>query len=243
MTDWVYGRHAVYHLLRAGRRKVYRLYLLKGSEMADDPLFREAERRGLRWVTEVPRGFGRWNEVAHQGVLAETEVYPYVPLEGILDSASLLLLDGLQDPQNLGALCRSAQILGVAGIILPQNRACPVTPAVCKAAAGAMEYLKVARVTSLAPVANTLKKNGFWVYGADPGGGKGLFEEKFPEKVALIVGGEGRGLGRLVRERCDVILSIPMSSGEIGSFNAASAGALILGEILRQRSLVSPKSA
>ena len=241
MSEQVYGRHAVLHLLQAGRRAVHEVFLLHGGEQPDDPIVAAAERRKIK-VSKQERSFFTKFDFSHQGVIAETSPYPYSQLDELAASRWLLILDGLQDPQNLGAICRSALLIGVEGVVIPENRACPVTGAVCKAAAGAVEYLKIAQVSSIAQAVNYLKKHQFWIYGADSEGGRPPFEEQFPEKVVLVVGGEGRGLGRLVRERCDLILTLPMARTEISSYNASAATAMVLAEILRQKICRAPKT-
>lgn len=236
MREVVYGRHAVFHLLKAGRRRPYHLYLLRGSERVDDPAVGLARERQIPVEVREASFFAKWEGA--QGILVESDPYPFRPLEHLLTFKTVLICDGLQDPQNLGAVCRSAFLLGAGGVVITENRAAPISAGVCKAASGAVEYLDIARVTSLAKALEQLKKGGFWVYGADPGADKVLYREQFPEKVGVVIGGEGGGLGRLVRERCDILLKIPMGRAEIGSFNAATAAALILGEVQRQRNAV-----
>lgn len=198
MAELISGKHAVDHLIRAGRR-------------------------GARRIDKDSKGD-----------VAEAGPYPYVPFESLFGESLLLVLDEIQDPQNLGALCRSAYLFGAGGVIIPETHAASVTAGTCHASAGAVEYLKIARVSSIANCLEILKKNGFWTYGADADGGKDLSEETFPKKVALVIGNEERGLRKLVRERCDILLKIPTVKKEIDSLNASVAGGVLLYEIFRQ---------
>lgn len=235
MPEIVYGRHAVYHLLRAKRRRVHKLTLLQGSEVVEDPLVALAKERRIAVESKGKSSFALWEHASHQGVIAEADPYPFLEIHPLLEKQLLLLCDSIQDPQNLGALCRSAYLLGVEGVVLLENRAVSISSSVCKAAAGAVEYLDIARVSSLANAINLMKQKEFWIYGADQEAEKSVYEERFPAKVAVVIGGEAKGLSRLVRERCDILLKVPMARGEIGSFNASTAGALLLAEIYRQK--------
>jgi 23S rRNA (guanosine2251-2'-O)-methyltransferase len=143
-------------------------------------------------------------------------------------------LDGIEDPQNLGSLIRTAEASGAGGIIIPKDRAVGVTPAVVKASAGAVAHIPVVRVTNLARTLEELKREGFWIVGADARGEKNLYEMKFDMKVGLVIGSEGKGIRPLILKKCDYTVFIPMK-GKISSLNAAIAGAVILFEILRQQ--------
>jgi 23S rRNA (guanosine2251-2'-O)-methyltransferase len=147
----------------------------------------------------------------------------------------LLVLDSLQDPQNFGTLLRTAQASGVHGVVLPEHRAVGVTPAVSNASAGAVEHLRVSRVTNLARTLKELKQRGVWVYGLAIGVGQPYFEVDLSGPLALVVGSEGAGLGRLVAESCDVLLDIPMAPDAIQSLNASVAGSLVVYEAFKQR--------
>lgn len=241
MSDWVAGRHAVFHLLSAGRRKALKLYLQKGINEQEDeqekPLVDLArkERIPLQFV-DSSFFFSRFGGSAtHQGIAVEAKTYPYVGLETLVGESTLLILDEIQDPQNLGALCRSAYVLGVGGVVIPENRAASITSGACQASVGAVEYLKVCRVSSIAKALEILKKNEYWIYGADHGAPKSVFEEEFAAKVALVIGNEEKGLRKLVRETCDFLVKIPAERREIDSLNASVSGGILLSEILRQR--------
>jgi 23S rRNA (guanosine2251-2'-O)-methyltransferase len=177
----------------------------------------------------------------HQGIVAEAEPYRYFSLENMLDEARdrgveplLLLLDGVEDPQNLGAIIRTAECLGAHGVIIPKHGACPVTPAVTRASAGASEHLKVAMVTNLVRTIKELKDQGLWIVGTDSQAPVSCFDMSFPGPVALVIGGEGSGMRRLVRENCDYMVNIPMM-GRVNSLNASVSSAIVLAEIVRQR--------
>lgn len=234
MPDLLYGRHAVFHLLSAGRRKVHRVILQEGSEWVEDPLLSLIQSKKIP-LERKSQSFFKSYEGLHQGIVAEADPYPYEGIEALRDEETVLLCNGIQDPQNLGSLCRSAYLFGIKGIVIEENRAAPITSVVCKAASGAVEYIKVARISSLPKALNYLKEERFWIYGADSEGEKSLYDHEFSGKIGIVVGAEGRGLSRLVRERVDFLVKIPMAPNKIGSFNASTAGVLIFGEIFRQR--------
>jgi 23S rRNA (guanosine2251-2'-O)-methyltransferase len=233
--ELLYGRHAVLESLRAGRRTVHRVYLAAGTKRAGSvtEITAAAQERGCP-VAEAPRQtFERAGPVNHQGVLAETGPYPYVDLDRVLlvprDADRLyLVLDHLQDMQNVGTLLRTAEAMAVAAVLLPDRRAAEITPAVVNASAGAVEYLQVALAGNLVQALERLKEAGIWVVGLD------VHAEAVPlgradltGPLALVVGAEGIGLARLVREHCDWLLAIPMY-GRVGSLNAAVAGSIAL---------------
>lgn len=176
----------------------------------------------------------------NQGVVAIAADYRYYEVEAILESAFaedkkpfLIMLDGIEDPQNLGSIIRTAECAGVDGIILPRHGSAPITPAVVRASAGAVEHMKIARVTNLANTIDFLKKTGMWVVGTAPDARFLYHEADIPTPVALIIGGEDRGIRRLVREKSDMVLRIPLY-GRISSLNASVACALVAYEVVRQ---------
>lgn len=243
MKEWVYGRNAVYETLRARRRQPFRLRLAQGVEERGrlaEIVKLGAERRLP--VERVPRASLDQLSNGHQGVALEVSPYIYSDLPSILKIAEksgeapfILLLDALQDPQNLGALLRTAEAVGVHGVLLPLRQAATVTSAVVNASAGACEHLRVAQM-NLAQAITTLKEAGVWVIGLDAGQGA-----QPPEKVrldgplALVVGSEGSGMRELVRKSCDVLLRLPMR-GQVASLNAAAAGSIALYLALQARS-------
>lgn len=179
----------------------------------------------------------------HQGVIAQTAEYAYSDLNGILSDLEergkpgmLLILDEIEDPHNLGALIRSAECSGVDAVIIPKRRAAVVNATVVKTSAGAVNYMKVARITNLAQTIEELKKRNYWIYGLDMEG-EVYHQARMGGNVAIVVGNEGRGLGRLVKEKCDFIISIPMK-GKINSLNASVAGSLVMFEVSKQRELL-----
>ncbi len=172
----------------------------------------------------------------HQGVALAVTSYPYVALEEIVPArGTVLLLDHLQDPQNFGTLLRAAEAAGIAGVVIPQDRAVGVTPAVVNASAGAVEHLTIARVANLARSADLLKQAGWWLVGLDTGpDAVDLFAADLPSPVGLVVGAEGSGIGHNLRRRCDIIASIPIR-GRVASLNAATAGSIAVFELLRRQ--------
>ena len=171
----------------------------------------------------------------HQGVAVEVGEFAYVHLEDLPTDGLLLVLDSLQDPQNFGTLLRTAQVVGVAGVIIPEHRAVGITPAVSNASAGAIEHLAVARVTNLTRALQSLKQREVWTYGLAVEASQPFWTVDWTTPAALVVGSEGSGLSRLVRETCDALVTIPMAEGALQSLNAAVAGSIVLYEAFRQR--------
>jgi 23S rRNA (guanosine2251-2'-O)-methyltransferase len=169
-------------------------------------------------------------------VVAEVDPYPYADPNSLLeaDDALVVALDQIQDPHNLGAVCRAAEVAGAAGVVIPERRAASVTPAVCKASAGAVEHLSVARVRNLADWLGEAKAREAWVYGAAAGGERAYTDVDWSGRAVLVLGSEGSGLRPRVTETCDELVSIPVA-GSIGSLNASVAAAVILFEARRQR--------
>ncbi|MEO7803207.1 MAG: 23S rRNA (guanosine(2251)-2'-O)-methyltransferase RlmB [Actinomycetota bacterium] len=236
----VYGRHPVVEALRAGV-KLERLYIAQGlpaSNVIDEiialaqshavPIERVA-RRMLAVVSGTE---------AHQGVAAVAPPYGYADVDLLIKAktARLILLDGVTDPSNLGSILRSAEAFGWTGVLVPRNRAVGVTPSVRKVAAGAADRVPVAQVGSPAEAILRLQKNGFWVLGLDPSGTVDYREAGIGEsKVCLVLGAEGSGLSRLVKQRCDALALIPMV-GELASINVAVAAAVVMVEVTRSDS-------
>lgn len=235
----LYGRRPVYESLRAGRRTFKRLVLAEGADTTALPVRRiveQAKARGLRvdiarrdWLDQQVQGAN------HQGVLLEAGPYPYVGLDDVLARAAerseppfLLLLDLIQDIQNVGTLLRTAEAVGVHGVMLQERRSAEITPAVVNASSGAVEHLQVARVTNLVQAMKTLKQADVWLAGLDLGADATRYDQAdLRGALGLVVGSEGEGLRRLVRETCDFIISLPMR-GQVESLNAAVAGSIAL---------------
>ena len=243
MREIIYGRRAVEECLLADRRRVFAVFTSERTRLSAQSALRQAtERRGIS-INFVPKDrleqmVGRVN---HQGVVAETSPYPYWEMQDVLNESRgeanpiLLLLDCLQDPQNLGALIRSAEAVGVAGVILPRNRSVSVTPAVVNASAGAVEHVKVAIVTNLVRAMGDLKHAGFWLVGLEDEHSAQRYDQAdLNRPVGSVIGSEGQGLGRLVKETCDYLVRIPMT-GRVASLNASIAGSIVLYEAWRQR--------
>jgi len=244
MRETLYGRNAVYESLRAARRKFFQLTLAETVRTADviDDILAMAERAHLPVKRAPRRHLDSLGEINHQGVALEASDYPYADLSDMATEAQhrgeplfLLLLDLLQDPQNLGSLLRTAEAVGVHGVVVQERRAAGVTPAVVHASAGAVEHLLVAQVTNLAETIASLKAQGVWVMGLESSrGAKPYNQADLTGPLALVVGSEGEGLRRLVQERCDFLAQLPMV-GKVTSLNAAVAGSVVLYEALRQR--------
>jgi 23S rRNA (guanosine2251-2'-O)-methyltransferase len=228
----VYGIRPVVEALRSGRRRVFEII----DAVGDENVAKAAAARGVD-VKRAPKQ--RVEELArggvHQGVVARVEPYPYSGLEEILSASDplLLVLDGVTDPRNLGAVLRVADGAGASGVVIPKDRAVGVTAAAVKASAGASEHVRVARETNLRRTIDTLKRAGLWVYAAEAGGTP-YTELDLAGPVALVLGGEGRGVRRLVREGCDGTVSIPML-GAVESLNVSVASAVLLYEARRRR--------
>jgi 23S rRNA (guanosine2251-2'-O)-methyltransferase len=172
----------------------------------------------------------------HQGVVAEVDPFPYADPGGLLDAddALVVVLDQVQDPHNLGAVCRAAEVAGAAGVVIPERRAASVTPAACKASAGAVEHLAVARVRNVADWLADAKADGAWVYGAAAGAERAYTDVDWSGRAVLVLGSEGSGLRPRVADTCDELISIPVA-GRVESLNASVAAAVILFEARRQR--------
>jgi 23S rRNA (guanosine2251-2'-O)-methyltransferase len=242
--EQIEGRRAVRELLSAGRRPVREVWMAEGLDDASVVADISALARGrgvpLRTVARSRLESAARTD-APQGVLAFATSLPEARLEELVrrDRAGtapfLLVLDGVTDPHNLGALLRTAECAGATGAVLPRRRAAHVTPTVTKAAAGAIEHLPIAVVAGIAGALRALADAGVWTVGLDAGARMSLWDlELAPEPVALVLGGEGRGLSRLVRTRCDVLVAIPQR-GAIESLNVGAAGALACFEVARRR--------
>ena len=237
------GKNAVMEALRAGR-PLDKIFLARGSrDRALGFIASNAKNAGIP-VTECDRrklDAMSATGGAHQGVIAMAAAREYCSLEDILDHARSLgqdpfvvVCDGLEDPRNLGAVIRCAECAGVHGVVIPRHHSAGVTAAADKASAGAAEHMLIARVANLPAALQELKKQGLWVYGAEADGESKLWHTDMKGPVCLVIGSEGQGLGRLVRENCDFIMNIPMA-GKVNSLNASVAAAILLYEVVRQR--------
>ncbi len=236
----VIGRNAVRELLKSGR-DIDKLFVQRGErEGSIVVLVAEAIERHIPVVeTEKSKLDSMTGFAVHQGVVAMAAEKEYCSVEDILRIAAdrgekpfLVIADGITDPHNLGALIRCAEGVGAHGLIIPKRRAVGLTPAVTKASCGAIEHLAIAKVTNLAATIEDLKKQGIWIFAAEAGGAA-YYDTDFNCPCALIMGSEGDGVSRLVKERSDFIVSIPMY-GHVNSFNVSTAASVILAEISRQ---------
>ncbi len=235
------GRNAVIEAFRSGKT-VDKLFVLDGCQ--DGPVLtikREAKKQDtlIKYVTKE-----RLDQLSptgkHQGVVAVIAAYEYVSLEDLLENARkkgeppfLFLLDNIEDPHNLGAIIRTANLAGAHGVVIPKNRAVGLTATVARTSAGALNYTPVAKVTNIAKTIEELKKEGLWFVCADMGG-ETMYHLDLKGPIGLVIGNEGEGVSRLVKEKCDYIASIPMK-GEIDSLNASVAAGVLAYEIVRQR--------
>ena len=233
----IYGRRAVFEALLADSG-IEKILIQKNIEGEGKKLFALAKKKKIP-VQVVPKlvldkecGGG----IAHQGVVAIINEYAYSDIESMIGAASsrgeppfILALDGIEDPHNLGAIIRSAEGAGVHGILIPKNRAASVNATVMKTSAGAASYMKVARVSGIKAACDELKEKGLWIYGLDPEG-VSYDSTKFDGGVCLVIGSEGNGMSRIVRESCDFLVSVPMK-GKISSLNASVAAAVVIFEV------------
>lgn len=234
------GRNPVIEALKSGR-EIEKILILTGAEGSVRKIEGMAREKKIEIQYVQRSALDRLTDgAAHQGVAAFVSEFHYCEPEDLLAAAEtkgedpfLLLLDGIEDPHNLGAIIRTADAVGAHGVIIPKRRAAAVTPTVEKAAAGAAEYVPVARVTNIARTVDELKERGIWIAAADMDGAE-VWQSDLSGPVALVIGSEGSGVSRLVREKCDYIVSFPML-GKINSLNASNAAALLMYEILRQR--------
>lgn len=236
----IFGRNAVIELLKNGR-SVDKIFIKEGEREGSLKLIAaQAMERGIP-LTEVSRS--RLDELAkdmqHQGVVAMAAQRDYCSVDDILEYAKqkeeqpiVVIADGIEDPQNLGALLRVAECAGAHGVIIPKRRSVGLTGAVAKASAGAIEHIRIARVTNLGAAVDELKEKGLWIYAAEAGG-ESYLKTDLSGPVALIVGSEGFGVSRLLREKSDYVISIPMF-GEVNSLNVSAAASVLLFEAARQ---------
>ncbi|MDX1600814.1 MAG: 23S rRNA (guanosine(2251)-2'-O)-methyltransferase RlmB [Anaerolineales bacterium] len=246
MTEALYGRNPVYETLRAGRRRVQAVHVARGVEREGRvaEILELAESQGIQ-VKRVERSELHETVGNAQGVTAATNGYPYAALADLLQATTsgqpplYLLLDIIQDPQNLGTLLRTAEAVGVTGVILPYRRTATVTPAVVSASSGACEHLLIAQ-ENVARAIEELKQHDVWITGldADPGATP-LPDADLAGAIGLVVGSEGEGMRRLVRESCDFLVRIPMR-GRVESLNAAVAGSVMLYSIWAARGYPAP---
>lgn len=241
---YVEGRNPVMEAIKGGR-EIDKILIAKGSEqgsinkiigMAKDKkiVIQYVERAKLDSMSETK---------SHQGVIALVTPYTYKTVDDIIETAEnrkedpfMIILDEIEDPHNLGAIIRTAECVGAHGVIIPKRRAVGLTPVVIKASAGAVEYMNIAKVSNIASTIEELKEKGIWVYGADMGGDQHYYDRDLAGPIAIVIGSEGKGIGRLIKEKCDFLVKIPMA-GKVASLNASVAASVMMYEVLRQRGL------
>lgn len=241
-SDQIEGRNSVLELLESGK-DINKIFIEKGEKHGSiNKIIGIAKDRKIV-IVEVDRN--KLNQMAQtenpQGVIAIVPPFNYCEVEDILNEAEskneapfILILDGIEDPHNLGAIIRTAETAGVHGIIIPKRRACSVNSTVYKVASGAVEHVKIARVNNLNDEIKYLKSKDVWIYGTAIEATKYYYEENLKGAVALVIGNEGEGISRLVRENCDILLKIPMK-GHITSLNASVSAGIVMYEVVKQR--------
>ena len=240
--DLIEGRNAVAEALRAGRT-IDKLYVVRGdTDRTLGRIVAKARERGIVSTECDRRKLDAMSAThAHQGVIAQAAVREYSDIEDILAFAAergedpfVVVCDEISDPHNLGAILRTAECAGVHGVVIPKRRSAGLTAVVDKASAGAAEHMRIARVPNIPAVLQELKDRGLWVYGTDAQADSPLWKTDVTGPVCLVIGSEGFGMSRLVKERCDVTVSIPLL-GKVTSLNASAAAAVMIYEVLRQR--------
>lgn len=240
--DKIEGRNPVMEAIKADRT-IDKILVLRGEkEGSIVKIIAMAKEKGIV-IQEVERAkLGQLSQTgAHQGIVAFVSTYDYVEVEDILNAARekdeqpfIIILDEITDPHNLGSVLRSANAAGAHGVIIPKRRSVGLSAVVAKSSAGAIEYVLVAKVANIAQTIDSLKEKNIWVVGADADGQKVYYESDLKGPVALVIGSEGEGIGRLVKEKCDFLVKVPMK-GRISSLNAGVAAAVLMFEVVRQR--------
>lgn len=241
--EWIAGKHSVIEALKSGRT-INKIWLAEQAQKhLVQPIIAEAKKAGVivqqadkRKLDQMVPG------IQHQGVVAQAAPYAYAEVEDLLAAAAakgqapfLILLDEIEDPHNLGSILRTADCTGAHGVIVPKRRSASITATVSKTSAGAVEYVPVARVSNLGQTIDRLKEAGIWVVGTDVEAIEPVFGNNvFTGPVAVVIGNENKGMGRLIREKCDVLVKLPME-GRINSLNASVAAGVVMYEVLRGR--------
>ncbi len=236
----IYGKNPVLELLSNPSSEIEEIYFSRDDASDIEGL---AKRRGVKTKMLSKEELTNLCDTnSHQGVAARIKDFKYSQVAEIVSGAKekqqqllLVILDHLEDPQNLGAIIRTADVLGAHGVVIPKDRAASITPAVIKASAGAVSHLPVSRVTNLAVVIRDLKKQGIWIVGADSPSSQSVYDEDFSNiDIALVIGNEGKGIGHKIKSECDFLVSIPQT-GKVSSLNASVAAGIMIYEIVRQR--------
>ena len=240
--DQIEGRNSVIELLESDK-DINKIYIEKGEKKGSiHKIIAKAKERGIVLVETEKNKLRQMAQTDnYQGVIAIVPPYEYCNVQDILEEAKsknekpfILILDGIEDPHNLGAIIRTAETAGVHGIIIPKRRAASVNSTVNKVSAGAVEYMKIVRVNNINDTIRYLKDNGVWIIGTDMNATKYYYEEDFKGSVAIVIGSEGFGMSRLVKENCDLLVKIPME-GKITSLNASVSAGITIYEVVKQR--------
>lgn len=231
LMDKIYGRKPVLETIDSGLN-IHKAYIMDQKTPIVGKIVDKLTKNNVP-IKYVDKNFFENVDMNHQGVMIEVDSYKYADLSELKNANRLILLDKIEDPHNLGAIIRSAESFGFDGVIIPEHRSAKVTPTVYKTSAGAINNIKVVMVTNLNQTIENLKENGFWIYGLAGEASENIAQTNLTGKVGLVVGNEGDGLSRLVRENCDVLVKIPML-GKVNSLNASVASALSMYEVLRQ---------
>ena len=241
--EYIGGKHSLLEALRAGRT-VNKIWIAEGAQKhLTGPIIAEAKKLGVVIQHVDKRKLDQLApDLQHQGVVAQVAPFAYAEVEDILAAASsagqppfILILDEIEDPHNLGSILRTAECTGAHGVILPKRRSASVTATVSKTSAGAAEYVPVARVTNLAQTIERLKEDGVWVVGTDVAANEEIYDTNlFTGPVAIVIGNENKGMGKLIKEKCDVLVKLPMA-GQLNSLNASVAAGVVMYEVLRRR--------
>ncbi|MDU0206190.1 23S rRNA (guanosine(2251)-2'-O)-methyltransferase RlmB [Paenibacillus sp. MAH-36] len=240
--EYIGGKHSVMEAIRAGRT-INKIWIAENAQKQfAGPIVAEAKNLGILVQFTDKRKLDQMVEgLQHQGVIAQVAAYEYVEVEDILAIAKalgqdpfILILDEIEDPHNLGSILRTADCTGVHGVIIPKRRSVGLTATVSKTSAGAVEYVPVARVTNISQTIEQLKEQGVWVAGTDVTAAQDVYKANFSMPIALVIGNEGKGVGRLIKERCDFLVKLPMA-GHVNSLNASVAAGVLMYEVVRQR--------
>ena len=229
--DKIYGRKPVIDAIDSGV-KIYKAFVIKQNSKIVDEIISKLQKANVE-INFVDKRFFDKIDMNHQGVMVEAESFQYKDLSGLDKYERLIILDQIEDPHNLGAIIRSAESFGFDGVIIPERRSASVSPIVYKTSAGAINNINVIMVKNINRAIEEIKEAGFWVYGLAGEASAPIDQTDLKGKVCLIVGNEGRGLSRLVRENCDILINIPMK-GFVNSLNASVASAIAMYEVLRQ---------
>ncbi|NDI36971.1 23S rRNA (guanosine(2251)-2'-O)-methyltransferase RlmB [Chengkuizengella sediminis] len=241
-TEYIAGKHSVLEAMRS-QRSIHKIWIADQTQKSSiQPILTEAKNSGaiLQYVDKkkldqmVP-------DIKHQGVVAQVASYQYAEVDDILSAAAeknetpfFLILDEIEDPHNLGSILRSCDCTGVHGVIIPKRRSAGLTASVSKTSAGAVEHIPVARVTNLGQTIDKLKKQGIWIAGADVSAEENIYRTDLTLPIGIVIGNEHKGIGRLIKEKCDFLIKLPMY-GQINSLNASVAAGVIMYEVVRQR--------